>query len=245
MKRTKIILFAALSMGLALVSCEKENPEVRSWTLDANGLLTKENSYFVGTDRSVPSGYYYSENITIGKFVLSHSWGDYGFGEGFTYTNYTDSATPGYTNLSAITADGVGGSTYFVANAGEFSTTPAMISFADGKSYRPLECYVTNSTYAYLAMKDGNPGYGTLDPFKQGDRFKLIITGYDGDNVTGKVTFYLASGTDIVNTWEKIDLSRLGTVTRMVFSLESSDVDPIFGMNTPSYFCLDRLTVSE
>ncbi len=237
-------MLAALSMGLALVSCEKENPEVRSWTLDANGLLTKENSYFVGTDTSNVSGYYYVQNLTIGNFILSHSWSDYGFGEGFTYANCTDSTTPGYTNLSAITADGVGGSTYFVANAGEFSTTPAMISFADGKSYRPLECYVTNSTYAYLAMKDGNPGYGTLAPFKQGDWFKLTITGYSNETVTGRVNVWLANGTDILNTWKRVDLSGLGKVTSVKFTLSSSD-NGEWGMNTPSYFCLDRLTVSE
>ena len=59
--------------------------------------------------------------------------------------------------------------------------------------------------------------------------------------------FYLADyrSTDsahdyIVDDWTWVDLSGLGTVDRIEFTLSSSDVGS-FGMNTPAYFAMDCL----
>ena len=124
---------------------------------------------------------------------------------------------------------------------------PSDITFKDGKTYKAKECYVTNSTYAYLAIKDHNDGNGEYAMVKEwtaDDKFTLTITGYNGDDVTATVTFPLADGFNIVDTWQKIDLTSLGEVTRISFSLSSTD-NGQWGMNTPSYFCLDQLTVTE
>ena len=56
--------------------------------------------------------------------------------------------------------------------------------------------------------------------------------------------FLLADGLDIVSTWQQVDLTRLGEVTKIAFSMSTTDVGPS-GMNTPLYFCLDQLTVTE
>jgi len=80
------------------------------------------------------------------------------------------------------------------------------------------------------------------------DWFMLTITGKDVDGVvTGTVDFYLAdyrfadNSTDyIVNTWQYVDLTSLGTVKSLEFTLSSSDVGD-WGMNTPAYFALDTL----
>ena len=76
------------------------------------------------------------------------------------------------------------------------------------------------------------------------DKFILTITGYRGDQITDKVDVYLADGMDILNTWKKVDLSDLGLVDRIGFTLSSTD-NGEYGMNTPAYFCLDQLTVIE
>lgn len=235
----------AVLMGLAAVSCQKEETDDKVYhVLDANGRLTQKETYHLGVDISTPAGYYYADYIEIDPFVLAHSFGAWGFGEGFTYTNCSNDSTPGYTNLSAITAGGVEGDTYFIANTGGFDT-PAEISFQDGQAYNAVECYVTNSTYAYLAMKNGDDGFGGVKTdWGAKDWFKLTITGYNAESETGTVEFLLASGTDIVSTWKKVDLTGLGRVSRLVFTLSSTD-NGDWGMNTPSYFCLDRLKVSE
>ena len=214
--------------------------------------LPKADSLYLGTDRSQLDDiyeFYYIDPFVMDPFVLTHSFSDYGFGMGFTYSSLTDITTPGSTNNSAITGEGVYTNAYFTVNTGgEFIGIPSEITFKDGKAYKAKECYVTNSTYAYHAIKDHNDGngqYGMVKEWSEDDWFKLTITGYNGDTETGHIDFLLADGMNIVNTWQKIDLSSLGEVTSISFSLSSTDNDPSWGMNTPSYFCLDQLTVTE
>ncbi len=214
--------------------------------------LPKADSVYLATNTDNIYGYGYNRSdITIGEFVLTHSHADWGygnsFGEAFTFSSCTDDQTPGYTNLSAITKEGVKTNAYFIANAGGAAYEgglAAEISFKDGKAYKAKECYVTNSTYAYLAIKDQNVGWGSVKEWTAEDVFTLTITGYNGDTKTESIDFLLADGLDIVDTWQKVDLSALGEVTKIQFSLSSTD-NNASGMLTPAYFCLDQLTVEE
>ena len=64
--------------------------------------------------------------------------------------------------------------------------------------------------------------------------------GYNGNDKTASVDVALADGkNNILNIWQQVDLTKLGKVTKIVFSTTSTD--PM----TPSYFCLDQLTVTE
>ena len=235
----------ALTMGFVFVSCDKDD-DVKSYTLSMS--LDKANYSYLGTDKSTPSGYYYRQDISIDPFVLTHSFSDWGFGEGFTYTNGTDVTTPGYLNLSAITGKGVKTNAYFTANTGgaAYGGLLSEVSFKDGKAYNAKDCYVTNSTYAYQAIKNHNDGNENclVKVWTKDDKFTLTITGYNGEKETGKVQFLLADGLDVVNTWQHVDLKKLGLVTRITFVLSSTD-NGDWGMNTPAYFCLDQLTVTE
>ena len=72
---------------------------------------------------------------------------------------------------------------------------------------------------------------------------KLTITGYVDTKITGSVDFYLAAQPNVVpsnpawnfvmDNWNKVTLTSLGEVNRLVFSVTSSNPD------MPSYFCLD------
>ena len=109
-------------------------------------------------------------------------------------------------------------------------------------------CYVCNSPYSYYVMKNGND-YAAK--FEQGSWFKLVAHGLDGNrDEIGTVEYYLADyrseNSDewkLNDSWEWVDLSSLGQVASIYFTMESSDVND-YGMLTPSYFCLDKLTVS-
>lgn len=110
---------------------------------------------------------------------------------------------------------------------------------------------ITNTTYAALAMRDGDGfskrfgGTDGTDP----DFFLLTILGEtSGGTVTGSVDYYLAdfraedSAADFIRSnWSRVDLTPLGTkVSTLRFQLSSSD-NGEFGMNTPAYFALDNL----
>ena len=78
------------------------------------------------------------------------------------------------------------------------------------------------------------------------DWFKLTATGKNANGQTvGTAEFYLAdyrfsnNNEDyVLNTWEWFDLSTLGEVATISFSLSSSKNDS-YGMITPAYFCMD------
>jgi hypothetical protein len=160
-----------------------------------------------------------------------------------------DSTTAGWENqYSAITAGGVDSSVNYAIS---WIATTVEMSFNSPAELNGF--YVTNATYAYLSMKNGDTfskkfgGVDGTDP----DYFKLIIYGKDGDgNLLDSTEFFLAdfrfedSGEDyFVNDWQWVDLTSLGTVSGLEFKLESTDVGD-FGMNTPAYFCLDNFTGS-
>ncbi len=192
--------------------------------------------------------------IVIDDFVISHAafdWGGFFTWYGFCPSKSSDATD--YTTgnwiehqWSAITRGGVDGvgTPYLVGcwSSSESSDLPEDASCVityDGAEFEPDEVYVTNNTYAYYIIKNGN-AYSKV--FTDDDWFNLIITGYNSGRKTGSVTVSLANGTDILNRWKEVELDALGTVTALVFTMESSDTG-VWGMNTPSYFCLDRLKI--
>jgi hypothetical protein len=54
----------------------------------------------------------------------------------------------------------------------------------------------------------------------------------------------LGSNSYIIDTWQTLDLSSLAGSQSLVFGLQSSDNDPVYGMNTPAYFAVDNLVLS-
>ena len=114
----------------------------------------------------------------------------------------------------------------------------------------------TNTTYDYLAIKDGNDGAGDYSiikgPFsnKDNDWLKLTATGYKADgSKIGSIDFYLAdfrnNKQEIVNTWQWFDWSGIKEADYITFEMSSTDNNDNGQMNTPSYFCLDGITLIE
>lgn len=87
------------------------------------------------------------------------------------------------------------------------------------------------------------------------DYFDLYIYGVKADNTitTSKITVSLAkntTGSNLVQSaqWITVNpaqLTTLGSVKYLVFQMGSSDSDPMWGMNTAAYFCLDKLSVQR
>lgn len=194
--------------------------------------------YFNGSDKL---GGFISGNF---RFMTDYNAG-YNSWSGFAASAKTDGKTPGYTNqYSAITGKGVAGTpAYAVAY-------PAPVSVIAFKDTIVSGLYVTNSTYAYLSMKNGDDFSKKFGGANGNDEDYLILTikGYTSDNrETGKVEFFLAdfmysiaSNDYILDTWKWVGLKQLGRISKLEFSLRSSD-NGAWGMNTPGYFCIDNL----
>jgi hypothetical protein len=200
---------------------------------------------------------YYS---STGGFAYD-SWGN------FAYSNMTNTTTPDFGNqYSSFAGGGLGDANFAIGNGYHDLVANALNPVAfdptnvaqlaalpsiDLNGASALGMYVTNTTYTALSMLYGDtiPG-GFGRKFGAGDWFKLSIFGIDaaGAALSSSVEFYLANflngNSDVVNTWSWIDLTPLAGATSLHFNLSSSDVDPLWGMNTPAYFALDNLTLA-
>ena len=202
-------------------------------------LTLAPETFWNGSDES---GSFESAGVTFYNSYdkVYKSW------SGFAYSNRTDVTTAGYGNqYSAITGSGNNGSSNYAVSY------PTPLALAEFKSTTKVSgFYITNSTYAYWSMKNGDPfskkfgGESGNDP----DYFKLMIEALNVDGLpVDTVYFYLAdfrfadqSKDYILNKWTWVDLSSLKDANKLRFSLSSSDNS--FGyMNTPSYFCMDDL----
>ena len=173
---------------------------------------------------------------------------------GFAYSNMTDSVHGGLANqYSARAGSGYGGShSYAVA----YCSDPVTFAPATGMRLKGAAMgkpvsgfYVTNTSYAYYSMKNGD---AFSRPFHNGDWFKLTIHGYNGGVLQpDSVGVYLAdllfpdtTHNFILDKWQWVNLLPLGHVDSLEFRLSSSD-NGTYGMNTPAYFAMDNFTTNE
>lgn len=168
---------------------------------------------------------------------------------GFSYSNVGDTTTAGYTNqYSSFAGGGAGGSGNFAV---AYIYDPAVVTFSGLVDMTGGGVSVTNTTYAGLSMAQGDSfakKFGGASG-NDADYFLLTIQGYANGAATGTaVNFYLAdfrfadnSQDYILSSWKNVDLSPLGQVDEIRFSLSSSD-NGQSGMNTPAYFAMDNLT---
>ena len=205
-----------------------------------------------------PQSHYFpqaSTTFTNGNVSFNHDYSvDYSSWTGWVYSNETDTTTEGFENQYSVYANsGQGGSSNFgLSYIGiDYATSQTVASIASLASPSTVAgAYFNNTTYAALSMKNGD-GFAKRFGGNTGndaDYFKLIISGLDAaGNKTGSVDFYLAdyrfadnSLDYIVDAWTYVDLSSLGTVSKLSFDVASTDVSP-YGINTPAYFAIDKL----
>ena len=183
-----------------------------------------------------------SGSFTSGDYTFVNNftdWGEYGTSwDGFAYSTMTATT---YASLddqyNCCVGHGANDSkTFAVFFYNSYAKITPSVTRKDGASFQLKACYVTNSAYAYTSMKEGD---AYAKKFGDDDWFLITATGYLDDVKVGTAEYYLAQNGKITDAWEIFDLSEIGTVDRVEFSLSSSDTGE-WGMNTPAYFCLDN-----
>ena len=225
-------LFLFLSLFVANFAFAQEPATFEDVQLGSNGIW------------AAPEG---ENEMSSGGWLFTNYTG-YGYWGGFTASNRTDLNQTGLNaQYTAVTGCGYDGSTqYAVAYTYGVQTD---VYAADGQSHTVTGCYITNNLWAYQDVLQGSMGqtpFGGLsgdDP----DWFKLTATGKNASGQTvGTLDFYLAdyrfednSQDYVLDTWEWFDLSALGPVATISFSLSSTKSN-YGGMITPAYFCMDN-----
>lgn len=244
-------LFFVLA-ALAFVGCNDDNdgPQIRTIGFEQAALGT--DGFIWGKDHAteqddtdwqgqpMKSNLYYGPIYTEKEAQFYTYYTDYGHTydvwNGIVISNHKDKKTEGYTNDKSVYADGgADGSAQFAAlfyspDTAEGRGIPT-VKFVGG--VKPVSVAVANMTYLYLYFKGSAPA-ALVD-------VKAVITGYNGGIKTGEVSVTLvdkASGT-VKSGWETVDLSKLGTVTSLIFALSTTD------SMCPNYFAIDNLTYEK
>lgn len=246
-------LFLSSSVTM-LTSCSDEPANIHTITFEnvpasylagptAYGANLYDGSYTGYLDKSTglsfhttTDGYYFSN----GGVAISQ-WNN------MTDASYTNQCSVYYGTSDASNGGCDHSKTFAVAYCSSFGESGAYMEFTDKAEHVINHAYFTNTTYAALSMLNGD-AYSKKFSYDDRDWFKLTLTGVDANgNTTGTVEVYLAdfrgaSAPGVLTEWKYVDLTPLGKVNRVDFAMTSTD-NGEYGMNTPSYFCMDNIAV--
>lgn len=187
------------------------------------------------------NGMLYTEGVaSFGSYFAESQWGDtWG---GFALSSNRDLADLGmdYSNqfsvyAPAATKFAVG---YVFGDYGGQYGNP-VIEFSEPVTIASADIANGNKTYYYCVT---HPRVGE-DEAEEDIWVDLVATGYNGDKTeTSTVRIRLAEGEQVLADWRNFDLSELGTVTKVAFTMESNDSGE-YGLNVPAFFCIDNITL--
>lgn len=231
-------IFTTLLISISLIATSQN-------IVDFEELTLETDTFWDGSDLSdsgfVSGGIYFPTNYNT----------EFSFWEGgVAYSNVTDSVTSGFGNLYAAKA-GKGAdnsNNYAVAYGSGYFKSEANF----GWPFTELSLFITNGTYAYNSMRDGDAfakkfgGESGNDP----DYFYVVFKGFRNGLPTNSdsVIYYLADFRFQDNTldyirvdWIELSLFFLTPCDSVTYEFYSSDVGG-FGINTPLQFCMDNIT---
>lgn len=196
----------------------------------------------------IPSGQAYGCNLIYGDEAMNYSWNDaatglsstltkawggtYGFAEGgVAISNYIDAdlqnhATADY-QLSVPTSNG--------SNNFAVVYCDASISFANDAKHIIKSMQIGPTTYELGVVTNGD-GYAAS--LRDSGNLTITITADNGKTLDVD----MARDGNIMTTWTTVDLTSLGEVNRLSFTMDGSDRSD-YGTKHPKYFAFDNVVV--
>ena len=237
----KIFLsFAVLAMSMAMfTSCSSDDDEnVKRLDFEGAQWATLiDDPQYQGPMLYGDGSYSWTDDATKLSGGLTNAFGDGMFwGGGVAISNYIDDNLDEHAtyNYQLAVPKSNGSKNFAVVYC------DASISFADGKARTIKSMDVSPTTYQLGSTLNGD-GYAKALT-EEGDFLTVTITGFNGEKKTGAVTFDLAKDGEILTTWKNIDVSKLGDVTSLSFTIDGSDKSD-WGVKHPKYFAIDNIVV--
>lgn len=259
----KIFFFAALC--LANVVLAQADYELRTLTFedcDYKGAVNNATTYW--SDLIPESAYgngngrnaWYDAGNTELSYTPSITAMFPGYG-GHALSNYvgSDLSMGNYMyDLQAYNVDGgANGSSNFCVHFG-YTDDSGMgmmneliyFAFADGIERTIDHMYITNTTYAFNLLENGDGWMIPVGGVTENCWYKIIAYGYNHVNqLTDTAEFMLWANGKGIQKWTKWDLSVLGNVARVEFNLVGSEelYASGYGLGAPGYFAYDDVAV--
>lgn len=238
-------LAALLCAGFAFTSCsDDDDVVVQVPSSRQTATLTFEESFwnafidskqYGGTLIYGPTAkiYAWSHYLTGLSGGLTLAWGgDYGYSEGGTViSNYIDADIQNHANylyqLAVPTSNGSRNFAVVYCNAA--------IKFPAGVSRVIKSMDISPTTYELGVVKYGD-GYAAS--LSESGNLTLTITADTGK----KLDIDMARDGKLLTTWTTFDLSSLGAVNSLTFTMDGSDKSS-YGPKHPLYFAFDNVVV--
>ena len=183
------------------------------------------------------------------------------YGEDYVTDNAGNDSMLGWFNLQFMTPVAPHSGDNFCVHYGYkdfFSyveNLPELI-FADGEPRVIDHMYVTNTNYTLnqlhngVKSEEGNSFGGNWTGLTENAWLKIVAQGFDDVDADAdaepisEVEFYLVDGYNVVEDWQKWDLSGLGAVAKVRFNFQYSDeMGGRYGFTIPGYFAYDDVAV--
>lgn len=118
--------------------------------------------------------------------------------------------------------------------------TYCFLSFADKIAKTIDHMYIAPTTYYYYVAVEGNE---LSKPVGKDESVWIKATGYT-NGVEGKTTsiYMIKNGKSLVDTWTKWDLSMLGKIDEVKFTM-GGETDNGHGFSIPAYFAMDDISI--
>jgi len=229
-------LALALCMGFALTSCSDDDDDVATLTFEGEKWTSLVDSPQYGGQLLYGEGkdtYDWRDEATGLNGGLTRAWGGgYGYSEGgVAISNYVcDSLQAHSTYTYQLEVPVSNGSKNFAV-----VYCDASLSFDEGVSRVIRSMDICPTTYL-LGVETYGDGYAAS--LAESGNMTLTITADNGK--TMDVDF--ARDGNILKTWKRIDLTSLGAVNKITFTMDGSDRSD-WGVKHPKYFALDNVKV--
>ena len=190
--------------------------------------LTTPESNWYGADEPVE----YDWNAwKSGDFTFQTYYEAY-YKSSFVVTNETSTEFVDYNDANRSVSGGAyEGDNYVVWNMCYYGNDTVTFEKQAVKGF-----FVNNNVYAANSMCNGD---GFAKKFGKDDWFKLTCIGVVDGQEAARVDVYLAAEGKYIAEWTYVDLTELGEVEGVTFTMSSSDSGD-YGMNTPAYFAMDN-----
>lgn len=251
----KISFFVCLlSVGVMFTACSSDDSDFNPKTEgEETQTVTFEGSYWdalidapqyggtllYGSDAK---NYGWCDVATQLTGYMSNTWGGtYGFAEGGSaISNYIDENInePRDYNVQLAVPVSNGSKNFVVV----FDNSSLM--FADKQARVIKSMDVIGTTYALSVCKNGDGNDYAKALTQKGDFYDVIVTGFKSGKETGAVTISIAKDGGFLADWYKADMTSLGAVDSLAFSMDGSDKSS-WGVKTPKYFAFDNVVIKK
>lgn len=199
------------------------------------------------------SGYSYWDGFTVSNTADITDYGAPGSSNGWIAHQWGSMAVPSASSNFLVgywgyyMKDFQSGLTTFT-EAGFSNWVKLYDSAKPSATYTPIQVSVSIHPWPYYGILHGD---GFARAFAAGDYFLLKIYGVTASNqIVGPVNHYMVDYrngiTPSINVgWTPVNVSSLGAVRYLMFQMETTDSDPVYGPNTAVYFCLNNIKVVQ